>query len=103
MDYFDGLPAYHAAQQALLEGAMRRIDWVDPDLSATTAASSLCADQFARIAKASTLAKIRVLLRNDTYLWRRCQRLTMLLNAYSHVLEIRLVDEVDAPQIPACL
>ncbi|WP_374348712.1 hypothetical protein, partial [Chitinimonas sp.] len=23
--------------------------------------------------------------------------------AYSHVLEIRLVDEVDAPQIPACL
>lgn len=90
---FNDLDAYLAAQAAVIADATPRLDWLDGDLSDTIASGSECADQFRRILQVSSLSRIRVLLHDDSYFWRRCQRIASLLNIYGHVFEIRLVGE----------
>jgi len=92
---FDTQEGMQAAQFAVLQTAVRSLDWFDTDLSETRAHEQAYADAIRTMLTASRIAHARLLLISDTHFWRHCTQLNGLLRIYGHVFEVRLLDEGD--------
>jgi hypothetical protein len=92
---FDHAEGWRAALLAALAEDTRNIDWFDVDLSESVAHEVAATERIKTLLASSPLTRVRLLLHDDKFFWRHCQRLVLLQQTYGHAFEIRLTSEAD--------
>lgn len=92
---FDHADGWRAAMQVALAEDTRAIDWFDVDLSESIAHEVAAAERIKALLASSPLVRVRLLLHDDKFFWRYCQRLVLLQQVYGHAFELRLTSEAD--------
>ncbi|MGQ5523851.1 DUF7931 domain-containing protein [Chitinimonas sp. PSY-7] len=92
---FDSLLDYQDQIQQLISKAERSLYWFDTDLSSSGIEKPELATLIRQFLAGSNLARVKILLHDDAWFWRKCSHLTELLTVFGHAVEIRLSNEVD--------
>ncbi|TSJ87370.1 DUF7931 domain-containing protein [Chitinimonas sp. BJB300] len=92
---FDSLVDYQAQIQQLISNAERTLCWFDADLSSSGIDKPELVASIRHFLAASNLARVKILLQEDVWFWRKCTHLNEALGAFGHAVEVRICNEVD--------